>query len=83
MEGTNSAMCNECKKPICVCLGKRTNYEIYKRRMDTVDIETEQSIYSCNNYANCKFKLLGTSNYGCSYGKYCDFKVPRDSRKEK
>ena len=41
------------------------------------DKETEQSIYSCNNFANCKFKLLGTSNYGCSYGKYCDFKVPR------
>lgn len=48
----------------------------------TVDTETEQSIYSCNNHMNCKFKLLGTTNYGCSYGKYCDFKVPRDSRNE-
>lgn len=51
-------------------------------RDELCDKETEQSIYSCNNYCDCKFKFLETSNYGCSYGRYCDFKVPRDSRKE-
>jgi hypothetical protein len=38
------------------------------------------NMVACSFGGYCAYKQLGTVNSGCSWGLFCDFQAPRDSR---
>ena len=42
----------------------------------------KKELKCCNYFGVCKYKTVGGIFLECKYDGYCDYQVPRDSRRE-